>query len=170
MTEYKSSARDRQRAKMRRDAIKAAGGAEYEALLAKEREARAAFRANHPDKLREYRRSREKTRVRSVKSELVRRARARGRKRGLEATVTMTEISWPTHCPVLGIELDYSTPRGSRDASKPNLPTLDRWDNSKGYVAGNVYIISMRANALKSNGTPDELEAVARYARGALPQ
>lgn len=102
----------------------------------------------------------------NLKSTLVMRARARGRKAGLGATIKAADIEWPTHCPVLGIPLDYETPRGKRSARNPNLPSLDRWDNSKGYIPGNVFVISLRANALKGNATADELEAVARYARG----
>ena len=46
--------------------------------------------------------------------------------------------------------------------------SLDRADNSRGYVKGNVVVISWRANDLKSNGSADELEAVAAYSRRML--
>lgn len=97
---------------------------------------------------------------------LVLRARARGRKAGLEATIRKEDLHWPTHCPVLGIELDYSTPRGLRGVMgvRANQPSVDRWDNAKGYVPGNCYVISLRANQLKGNATAAELQAVADYA------
>ena len=47
---------------------------------------------------------------------------------------------------------------------KNNRPTIDRWDNAKGYVPGNCYVISLRANQLKGNATAEELRAVADYA------
>lgn len=142
----------------RRAAIKAAGGEPYEKLLAWERAKRKVYRARHRAKLREQKRSH-----RGLKPELVRRARLRGRKAGMAATITVADIHWPTHCPVLGIALDYDTPRGQR-AFAPNLPSLDRWDNTKGYVPGNVFVISLRANSIKSSATYEELLRVARYA------
>lgn len=163
---YKTPLRKRLSAKMRRDAIVAAGGQAYADLLDFERAHRARYRQRHREKLRAEGRKRDKGR--SVKSEIVRRARLRGRKAGMGGTITSADIVWPTHCPVLGLELDY-TPRGQgRIFNNPANPTLDRWDNSKGYVPGNVFVISWRANTLKNNATWQELQAVMRYARDGL--
>lgn len=166
---YKTPLKDRLRAKHRRDAIKAEGGEAYAELLAKGRASRAEWRKKYPDRYK----ADHKKHKRTLRSEIARRARVRGRKKGLESTIRNTDIYWPTHCPVLGLELDYSTPQGKRKPG-PNSPTLDRWDNTKGYVVGNVYVISMRANTIKSNATADELIAVAKYAAhrpsGALPE
>lgn len=99
----------------------------------------------------------------SLKSFLLGNAKKRARRAGLETTIWVEDIFWPTHCPVLGLELDYATPRGQRKVG-PNLPSLDRHDNTKGYIPGNVFVISYRANSLKSNATAAELLAVAEYA------
>lgn len=149
---------------LEREAIKVAGGAEYEALLARERDQRARFRAAHPEMVRAERKNRERISPQYRKSRLVARARQRGRKAGLEATITAADLDWPTHCPVLGIELEYPVGKDSERVCMPNYPSLDRWDNSKGYVPGNVFVISQRANALKSDATAEELMLVARYA------
>jgi len=87
-------------------------------------------------------------------------ARTRARRKGLEFNISENDIEWGTHCPVLGIEIDYSV----RGKHKDNSPTLDRSDNRKGYVRGNVCVISFRANEIKSNGTAEELRLVAEYA------
>ena len=44
-----------------------------------------------------------------------------------------------------------------------NSPTLDKFIPSKGYVKGNVQIISWRANSLKSDGSPDEWIKIAKW-------
>lgn len=176
MDNYKTPLFIRERAKQRRDAIKADGGEAYELLLAKERTQRKLFRQRHKEKpkykaaMRAARRKREKISVSYRLLRLVIVARRRGRKAGLEATIRKADLIWPTHCPVLGIELDYKTQNGSRKFNNPANPSLDRWDNSKGYVPGNVFVISLRANQLKNNATADELEAVAGYARHGLSQ
>lgn len=92
---------------------------------------------------------------------MIQKSRSNAKARGLEHTITEDDLVWPTHCPILGIELCYE-----RDKKKPqrdDYPTLDRWDNSKGYVPGNVFVISWRANRIKWNCLSDELKAVLAY-------
>lgn len=106
--------------------------------------------------------------ARNLKARLCHNARIRGRKAGMEANISVNELYWPEYCPVLGMKLDYDTPRGKRDCRNPALPSLDRWDNTKGYFPGNVYVISFRANTLKNNATADELDRVADYCRNGI--
>lgn len=149
--------------KARRDAIKSAGGVDYAALLARERAARAKYRLKNPEAVRANRKKYKKPSL--FKTQLCSNARKRARKRGFAATITPADIVWPTHCPVLGIELDYAHRAGERGQTRcqPNWPTLDRWDNAKGYVPGNVFVISFRANTLKSSSTYEEILRVAKY-------
>lgn len=85
-------------------------------------------------------------------------ARHQAKKRGLEFTIGFDDVSWPEFCPVFGVRLERK-PKGPNDWS----PSLDRIDSSKGYVPGNVIVVSMRANRIKSNATPEELQQVARF-------
>jgi hypothetical protein len=79
--------------------------------------------------------------------------------KGLEFDLTPADLELPTHCPVLGIPIVFPGPRHS-----PYLPSFDRIDPRRGYVKGNVLIISWRANCLKRDCTdPAELRAVADY-------
>lgn len=79
---------------------------------------------------------------------------------GREFTIRFNEIVWPTHCPVLGIALDY----GRKGKPRPNSPSLDRTDPSKGYVSGNVVVISYKANVIKQNCTdPEVFRRIADY-------
>ena len=83
-----------------------------------------------------------------------RRAKARATRSKLEFTLDKTDIKIPTHCPVLGIPLCVH--KGT-SGGKDNSPALDRVDNSKGYVKGNVVVISHLANMMKSSANVEQL-------------
>ncbi|HEX5126494.1 MAG TPA: hypothetical protein VFW00_07115 [Rhodocyclaceae bacterium] len=95
---------------------------------------------------------------------LVANAKYRAKKRGVEFTITPLDLEMPQKCPVLGIEIEHGNDDQSLSA-RDCAPSLDRRDNKKGYIPGNVRIISWRANRLKNDATVAELEAVLRYMR-----
>lgn len=98
---------------------------------------------------------------------LVLAARSRAKKARLSCDITVDTIHWPTHCPVLGIKLDYNRTVAGDRKLRNNYPSLDRRTNDLGYVQGNVFVISHRANRMKSDATVAELEAILVYAKGA---
>lgn len=65
----------------------------------------------------------------------------------------------PTHCPVLGMELDFSVGDGRQE----NSPSVDRIRPARGYVQGNVVVMSHRANTIKSYGTATEHRLIADW-------
>ncbi len=71
--------------------------------------------------------------------------RKRAWEKGFEFNLKVRDLHFPDHCPVLGIPLDYST--------LDNTPSMDRIDPKRGYVNGNVRVISHRANTLRGNGS-----------------
>ncbi len=77
---------------------------------------------------------------------------------GIEWSVEFGEIEFPVNCPVLGIELDYWS-----DRRQDNSISFDRIDNSKGYVSGNVIIMSWRANRIKNDGTAEEHKKIYEF-------
>lgn len=86
-------------------------------------------------------------------------ARCRAKRKGMPFTIVETDLlPVPDICPVLGIPIRQGT--GKRDA---NACSIDRIDNAKGYIPGNVEIVSLRANALKSDATPEESMAIAYH-------
>lgn len=85
-------------------------------------------------------------------------AKHRAKRKGIPFSLVREDIVIPTHCPVLGIELSTSNSQ-----KLDNSASLDRIDNSKGYVPGNVHVISLKANQIKNNATPAELRSVAQY-------
>lgn len=86
-------------------------------------------------------------------------ARKRAKTKGIEFNLTLEDIAIPEYCPALGLRLEPVRGMTGHDAS----PSLDRIDNSKGYVKGNVTVLSFRANTLKNNATPAELRAIADF-------
>lgn len=86
-------------------------------------------------------------------------AKARANKAGLPFTITIDDLTIPTHCPILGIPVFPVKGRGGGDHS----PSLDRIKNELGYVRGNVIVISNRANRLKSDATIKELRDIASF-------
>lgn len=91
-------------------------------------------------------------------------ARKRAKQNGLECSITVDDIVIPEFCPALGIKLEARVGAGrSNREDIGSSPSLDRIDNSKGYVPGNVAVISLRANMIKTDATAAELKAVAAY-------
>lgn len=80
------------------------------------------------------------------------RAKSRSALLGREFSIELSDVVIPDICPVLGIPITLR--------AGPNSPSLDRIDNSKGYVKGNVQVISNRANTIKGDATFQELEMV----------
>lgn len=83
-------------------------------------------------------------------------ARRRAQSKGLPFTLELSTVARPTHCPVLGLELVYQA-TGMRQSGSASL---DRFDSTKGYTPENVWIISWRANQIKSDSTLAELQAL----------
>jgi hypothetical protein len=88
---------------------------------------------------------------------LVTQSRRRAKLDGLEHSITTDDLVMPSHCPLLGIPLFFS-----RGRPTPNTPTIDRFNPRLGYVPGNVWVISYRANTIKSDATLDELLTLTR--------
>jgi len=82
-------------------------------------------------------------------------AKKNARKKGVAFDLTDKDIVIPEFCPVLGVRLKQGV-----GTACPESPSLDRIVPSKGYVSGNVRVISYRANTLKSNATADEMRKV----------
>lgn len=127
---------------------------------AKLRWSRATYKA-HPRAPRtseHYKAKRREYRLNSTEKNLLNQARYRAKKAGLEFNLTVEDVAIPAVCPYFQTPLAIAIgEKGPRYGS----PTLDRIDNSKGYIKGNVEVISYRANSMKSHLTLKEMALVA---------
>jgi len=89
-------------------------------------------------------------------------ARTRSRQNGAEFTIIKEDIIIPKICPILGLELVKG------NGYLPNAMSLDRVDNEKGYITGNVRVISRKANIMKADLTIDLLEKIINYIKNKI--
>lgn len=116
---------------------------------------KAAKRDSDPE-YRKYLNDIKKTHAESdigIISYMLSRAKRRAAEKGVDFDLDTSDIILPTHCPILGIELE----RGTKDNYEKTY-SLDRIDNSLGYVKGNVRVISQLANSMKNSATPEQLK------------
>lgn len=78
-------------------------------------------------------------------------ARQRCRRTGTVFSIAVSDIVVPELCPLLGVKLD------SYAESVDVHPSLDRINPKLGYVPGNVWVVSHRANRIKSDASSEEL-------------
>lgn len=79
--------------------------------------------------------------------------KSRAKRKNIEFNIIQEDLFLPEYCPILNIKINYDARLGSN-----NSPSVDRIDNSKGYIKGNVIVISRLANAMKNAATFDELK------------
>lgn len=78
------------------------------------------------------------------------------KKKGKFVDIKPEDIIVNEYCPFLGVKIDYRTfPCGM---FVNNSHSFDRIVNSKGYVTGNVWIISRLANTMKNEATDEQLK------------
>lgn len=90
----------------------------------------------------------------NVQYRLLSYARKRARETGHEFSLEEKDILIPLDCPILGTEFEYGS---------YYTHSIDRLDNSKGYIKGNIQVVSHKANAMKNSATPEELVNFAKW-------
>ena len=98
----------------------------------------------------------------SLEQLIYERAKSRARKYGVPFDIDVEDIDVPSLCPALSIPLERS------GTITDNTPSLDRIDPAKGYVRGNIAVISNKANRIKSNAEAYEIESVALWLRSII--
>lgn len=88
-----------------------------------------------------------------IKGKMIVRSRSRAKKLKIDFNLNPEDIILNEYCPILNVKLDYI----DKKMNNKNAASLDRIDNSKGYIKGNVMVISVLANTMKNNASIDEL-------------
>lgn len=97
-----------------------------------------------------------------LEKKIWRRAKSRSILKDLEFNISVEDIVLPKVCPILGIELKENI---GKSGSFNNSYSLDRKDSNKGYIKGNVWIISALANTMKNNATKEQLHKFADWVK-----
>lgn len=72
-------------------------------------------------------------------------AKQRAKKKGMDFSITLEDVEMNWICPILHCPISVAD-----NAKTRYSPSLDRLDSTKGYVPGNVWVISDLANTMKT--------------------
>jgi hypothetical protein len=113
----------------------------------KVRDRQRRYRQDHPEKI------------------LLIQARRRAKEKNIAFSISEADIMIPEICPLLGIKLSpVSGQHGGGDSS----PSLDRKRPELGYIPGNVWVISWKANRIKCDASLEELQRLTEGLRQVL--
>lgn len=82
----------------------------------------------------------------------------RSKREGLDFDIEVSDIHIPLVCPILNIVLTKV-----RDGNVFTSPSIDRKNNTLGYVKGNIFVISTKANKHKSDMTKEDIKRLYEY-------
>ena len=110
-----------------------------------------------------------------IKQTLLQALRDRAKRRGYESDLELSDMpEIPEICPVLHISMNLyrkwssGAGKGKGRNRHDNSPTIDRLNSNLPYLKkykDNLFVISWRANKLKSDGTLSEFEGIVEYMR-----
>lgn len=113
----------------------------------------------NPEKNRNYMRKRLKVPRHRI-NHLIGCAKRRAKEKSIDFDISIDDLlPLPDICQVFGTKLNYAGGKYFH----PESASLDRLNPKKGYIVGNIRIISMRANILKRDGSLQELKQIVDY-------
>ena len=93
-------------------------------------------------------------------------AKARAKKYGIPFDLIEEDIKIPEICPVFKKPFVFGFGNGRNSMT----PSLDRIVPSKGYIKGNIIVVSWRVNAIKNDATIKELEAITNFYKNLIAE
>jgi len=127
---------------------------------------RASYKLKHNENNRAYYRRRAEDYTLNPSVYLYTIARKRASKFNVEFSITEEDVKVPEICPITGVKMEVYI--NSAKQSYLYAASLDRVDNTKGSIPGNVRVISRKANMMKRDLTIDIAEKLLRYMRGEI--
>jgi len=88
----------------------------------------------------------------SIERRIYHRTKGRAKRKGIPFNIDLEDIELPEKCPVFDKPFIYGDHSWTY--------SIDRIEPDKGYVKGNIQIISNKANMMKSNASFEEVEAL----------
>jgi hypothetical protein len=82
----------------------------------------------------------------------------RAKKKNIRFNLTLDDLPMPKRCPIFGTKLQYG-----KGKFHDNSPSIDRINPAKGYVKGNVQVVSYKANRIKGPYTLAELKKIVAF-------
>lgn len=92
--------------------------------------------------------------LRHPERRILKAAKQNARVKGIDFNLEESDIIIPDICPALKTQFEYRS---------PYTASIDRIDPTKGYIKGNIQIISKKANLMKNNATREELIRFANW-------
>lgn len=96
----------------------------------------------------------------SAEKKMLARAKNKAKRFGLEFNISIEDIKIPEKCPILGLILKT---HAGKSGGKSDSASLDRIDNSLGYIKNNVLVISQLANVMKNSSNEENLIKFAEW-------
>lgn len=119
--------------------------------IKKNRERAKQWAKSNPDKVKI---NKTRYRLRHPERYMLKAARDNSKAKNLEFNLEEQDIKIPSVCPVFKVPFQHGTDYAA---------SIDRIDNTKGYVKGNIQIISRLANSVKRNLSHDQLVQFAQW-------
>ena len=86
------------------------------------------------------------------RKKMLQQCKNRAKRRGLDFNLELSDIIIPEKCPLLNVPFEVGT-QGDYEMTY----SLDRIDSSKGYIKGNVWVLTKKANSMKNSASRQEL-------------
>jgi hypothetical protein len=120
------------------------------------RKCREKYKIENSDKIRNWKQN---DYINNRKTYILGNAKNRAKDKNLDFDLTQDDLHFPFICPILDIPilLEYGNGRTG------NGPSIDRIDNTKGYIKDNVIIVSDRANTLKKHSNQEDREKIYKF-------